>query len=1319
MTTISLPSQLSPNQTKPIEQTPPQSPSNAPEESCFPHNTVLWGALDGFPTWPARVVKKSEIDFDGLKISSIPPNTALIMFFNDGNRFNVLDDGKLELFYPDTVDEVLGRIRKKTVKSIRLAAEYAVEHIKRFKPYLNILPPSERKQAIAELRQKRSQTSDDGDFKRSNSRSNIERKGPVPGSGSGGGGGRGRRKSQLPDRRGGIHESDGESRGGGGGKGRGLKRLDSEGRADNEGVPKTIKRRGPGRPPRSSYDGVVKGRGGKKNARRNSTSSQLPPSKKRRRSASPLSSSSIDESRARPLPKAMLPSMKGGDHVGGEDVLNQRRSHDAFSLGVDDGSHIRRRTDRQGPAHELDPAVVHAGGKRGRGRPSERDRERERDIRPLSEDDDSQSPHSIQSGDERGRKGVSSGRIGGLKSPHEVPVGVDVVSERRKRSPDRENGNDDGDETDSSSGRSDANTRRAVNDIEISDVDDEGRAGAGGSTRKPRMASGGDDDGEDTVDDADGYVTNSNVRRVDNRMSSVREPIIDDDLKDRVIRDLDGDDDGDKQDVESIGDDKEGEGSSRSVGTSPVRRVEVAKWDDGSGEVFYEGNDCVPDEKFISPYFQLDKKDLIVLLERRDRELSRSLLMVWKQGALLRKDSVVHDARKVSKECANVFDLTDSLQAAADKHRTGCIESKPHSTLANGDDGRINSVANCEHCKATFSLMEDLACSMAHKLSEIFFSPDVDIRPVIHRLLSVVEKVWPTSKRAALAVRNVASLWADVYAFFLEDKRDDNGDRKGIVRDGESDDKIDSESGSDREGNDDRGRRQKQEGDTERDADGNENTQRLHDGIDGFGSPDGSAPTPSPPNDSDDQPESERMRGDIVESFDSDAESGPNEQEGLQQQIDEADDMDDNVLKSVMEDEANDDDGDGSHKRGLEEVEVEMANEKVGTGANEVDGKSTARDVGVESRRRGFENESAKRRHANTDKKASVNDYNDNDISGGDDRTERRGERNREDVGRARRRIEQQRGRGNGSFGESSESGSESDRGGIGRSDGRQRELRGDGRGGGDASLAGAGNRNSDAYRRPDPNAARGNGIFQRDGERGRGGLSEPANGFVEDHRTSGDGKGSSAAVQRHERDHRQQHPVWNGESEHRIAKKENMPENRNGVDYESGRQADVPIRNGGGGGEKGENDYKNHHRANGSLNEVPEKKRDRSDGGSGGEKLPKERREILKELKSVFDLLDGQMGKKMRKEMVSVLEEACWTYSNASSQKYQQVSVSLRRLIQNYARDGQNRAAGDRPVSDDLIATAVQGIANDGGHRQKHALCLVQLCMEDGDEAT
>lgn len=99
---------------KPLPQgTPPQVPveelDNKSDESkqptediVFAVGSVLWAQLEGFPWWPARVVLEEEVDFASLRVASIADNQTLVLFFNDRNRFCLIEKSRTHPFRLDS-----------------------------------------------------------------------------------------------------------------------------------------------------------------------------------------------------------------------------------------------------------------------------------------------------------------------------------------------------------------------------------------------------------------------------------------------------------------------------------------------------------------------------------------------------------------------------------------------------------------------------------------------------------------------------------------------------------------------------------------------------------------------------------------------------------------------------------------------------------------------------------------------------------------------------------------------------------------------------------------------------------------------------------------------------------------------------------------------------------------------------------------------------------------------------------------------------------------------------------------------------------------
>ena len=93
----------------------------------FQIGEIVWGRVSGFPWWPARIVKPTTDRLKTLSVSKIPPNHRLVWFFNDKDRYTVLD---IKCLSPFSNPEYSAQTKKKTGKSakkLKLAFIQAVE----------------------------------------------------------------------------------------------------------------------------------------------------------------------------------------------------------------------------------------------------------------------------------------------------------------------------------------------------------------------------------------------------------------------------------------------------------------------------------------------------------------------------------------------------------------------------------------------------------------------------------------------------------------------------------------------------------------------------------------------------------------------------------------------------------------------------------------------------------------------------------------------------------------------------------------------------------------------------------------------------------------------------------------------------------------------------------------------------------------------------------------------------------------------------------------------------------------------------------------
>lgn len=83
-----------------MSQNPPRDDADKADKADdkFRPSTMMWVHLEGHPWWPARVAEPDEIDFNVLKVSAIPSHETVAMFFNDKNRFCLIDKDRTQPF---------------------------------------------------------------------------------------------------------------------------------------------------------------------------------------------------------------------------------------------------------------------------------------------------------------------------------------------------------------------------------------------------------------------------------------------------------------------------------------------------------------------------------------------------------------------------------------------------------------------------------------------------------------------------------------------------------------------------------------------------------------------------------------------------------------------------------------------------------------------------------------------------------------------------------------------------------------------------------------------------------------------------------------------------------------------------------------------------------------------------------------------------------------------------------------------------------------------------------------------------------------------
>lgn len=320
--------------------------------------------------------------------------------------------------------------------------------------------------------------------------------------------------------------------------------------------------------------------------------------------------------------------------------------------------------------------------------------------------------------------------------------------------------------------------------------------------RPPPPTQTDDDDGEDTIDDDDNEdMVQRNVEDDTTNMVNKTDAVInpegaetedDDDgnvnnrgaqVGDKGIAEMDPIREECNEEYESD--------SERSIPASP----DIGQMNTAEGRVLYHGLDCVPDSKYIRPYKDLSKEELIHLLVTRDELLSRNSVLLWQQSALLRKDEVLENEDSVRERCEESFALARKLIDFVENQNDKRTHMDGNET--EGKESATGAIREA-HRKEEFLQLENVLCSVAHKLSDTLFTRNVNISPILNDLISVTKDVGKVSVRAAVAFRDIACLWLDLMKLWkrdpeLEDPREDDDSVDGDARDPDA--HIESDSG--------------------------------------------------------------------------------------------------------------------------------------------------------------------------------------------------------------------------------------------------------------------------------------------------------------------------------------------------------------------------------------------------------------------------------------------------------------------------------------------------------------------------------------------
>lgn len=191
--------------------------------------------------------------------------------------------------------------------------------------------------------------------------------------------------------------------------------------------------------------------------------------------------------------------------------------------------------------------------------------------------------------------------------------------------------------------------------------------------------------------------------------------------------------------------------------------------------------DYVPNDLVIQPLDKLSRKQLFLILKRREIELRRCRLQTWKVECELEKDRLSNgDEVEIAfkKVEGAVKDLVHWVHSRSELD----TEKKRNSPQTPIGDGFMEHLSDLD--KQSYQEKEENICGAAHELRRMSFDPSgVEFKDNLQRLVQAMEAVTNVSRRTAFCLKDLISHWTDIYMF----KKKDTEKRRRVESNGKDD----------------------------------------------------------------------------------------------------------------------------------------------------------------------------------------------------------------------------------------------------------------------------------------------------------------------------------------------------------------------------------------------------------------------------------------------------------------------------------------------------------------------------------------------------
>lgn len=183
--------------------------------------------------------------------------------------------------------------------------------------------------------------------------------------------------------------------------------------------------------------------------------------------------------------------------------------------------------------------------------------------------------------------------------------------------------------------------------------------------------------------------------------------------------------------------------------------------------------DFVPDNSLAQPFDALSKSQLITLITQRETELRRCRLQLWKADSKLNR-SELRSATEVESALKQLEELSNNLVVWVHSRRDAGQGRNNTSSPQLPHNFKMFLDCLSEEEKSKFQDMEDNLCNAVLEIRRLRFDPaDINLSDNANRLLRVLQTTAKASRRASYALKDITTLWVDIFIFSEIEKKQD------------------------------------------------------------------------------------------------------------------------------------------------------------------------------------------------------------------------------------------------------------------------------------------------------------------------------------------------------------------------------------------------------------------------------------------------------------------------------------------------------------------------------------------------------------------